>query len=237
MSLLDRLKTLQSSGEGDTFLKNLNTEELECLFAKAKEKPFKKGETLSYKDEEGEAMFAVLEGSVKIVDVSASGKETILNFIQPGEVVGEIAVLDRLPRTADAIAASSGAAAVLARRDVLAALTETPPLALKIMTLLCAKIRMASAMAADGWTLDLKSRLARSLVRLGTHYGTEDAEGSVEIQLRLSQSELGNYAGLSRENVNRQLSTWRQKDIVQLSNGKFVIKDMDQLMDIADQVE
>ncbi len=234
MAWLDTLKALHEKGECDAFLTSFSPEELETFFARASEKPFKKGEALSYKDDEGEALFVVLEGSIKILDVSAGGKETILNFIQPGGVMGEIAVFDRLPRTADAVAATAGSAAVLSRRDVLTAIRENPELSLRIITLLCGKIRLASAMAADGWLLNMKSRLARALVRLGNHYGREDADGNLVIGLKLSQTDLGNYAGLSRENVNRQLSAWRDKGIVSYKDGFFTLLDTDSLEDIAD---
>ncbi len=234
MALMEKLRALHEKGEGDAFLSNFEVEDLEAFFAKASEKSFKKGEALSYKDDEGEALFVVLEGSVKIVDVSAAGKETILNFIQPGGVVGEIAVFDRLPRTADAIAATAGTAAVLSRRDALEALRQHPELSLRIIELLCSKIRLASAMAADGWLLNMKSRLARALVRLGNNYGHEDDTGNVAIRLKLSQSDLGSYAGLSRENVNRQLSAWREKGIVSVRDGWLTLHDMDSLEDIAD---
>lgn len=237
MSWLETLRTLHDEGDCDFFLKSFSSEELDYFFAKANEKPFKKGDALSYKDDEGESLFVVLEGSVKIIDVSATGKETILNFIQPGGVVGEIAVFDRLPRTADAVAASDGSAAVLARRDVLSALKDHPELSLKIITLLCSKFRLASAMAADGWLLNMKSRLARALVRLGNHYGKEDENGSVAVGLKLSQSELGNYAGLSRENVNRQLKTWREQGLLSFKDGWLSIHDMDRMEDIAEADE
>jgi CRP-like cAMP-binding protein len=189
------------------------------------------GRILFERGDPGDSLMIVLEGRVKISSLSADGREIVLNFIDPGQVFGEIALLDGKPRTAGATTLEPSELFVLKRQAVLSFLEEKPLVAIRLIGVLCQKLRRTTQMLEDKILLNMAPRVARGLLRLAAEHGRRTAEG-VLIDMKLSQSELGAYVGLSRENVNRQLSAWRDGGIVSLRGGRVLIhapKDLEAL--------
>lgn len=197
---------------------------------------FAANETIFRSEDPGESMMVVLSGRVKISNVSAEGKEAILNFIDPGQVFGEIALLDGRPRTADATALEPTELFVLRRRELLPFLDARPRLAIKVIEMLCAKLRHTTHMVEDLMLLGMGARLARSLLRLAEEHGKRRG-GAIRLDLKLSQRDLGSYIGLSREHVNRQLKVWRELGMVTIQEGYILILDEAALRVVADERE
>src|SRR3984893_10206524 len=140
----------------------------------------RRGATIFAKGDPGTALIAVLWGSVKISVSTSGGHEAVLNIINPGQVFGEIALLDGQPRTADAVAMSDCELMVIDRRDFIPFLRREPDVAIKLIEALCARIRRTSAHVEDVMYLSLRERLAKTLLELtggveayatqGTHY-------------------------------------------------------------------
>jgi CRP-like cAMP-binding protein len=124
-----------------------------------------------------------------------------------GDVIGEIAVLDRQPRSATVVAIEPCEVVVLHQRDLFAFLEEHPSAAIQMARVLAMRIRRLSEVLADHRLLALSTRLAKKLIALALDHGNETPEG-VEIDLPLAQHELADMVGSSRESVNKQLREW-----------------------------
>ena len=152
------------------------------------------GRTIFAKGDPGDSLMVVLEGRIKIGSLAADGREVVLGFIEPGQVLGEIAVLDGRPRTTGATCAEPVQVFLLRRKAVLGFLEEKPSVAVRLIGVLCQKLRRTTEMVEEQMLLDTASRVARGLLRLAAEHGRRTGEG-VLVDLKLSQSELGAFVG------------------------------------------
>lgn len=214
-------------GESEIFgaLLDEELEELVKLGARAR---YQAGRIVFEKGDPGESLMIVLAGRIKIRSLGAEGREIVLNFIEPGQAFGEIALLDGKPRTAGAVALETCELFVLRRPAVMSFLEEKPLAAIRLIGVLCQKLRRTTQMFEEKLLLSMAPRIARALLRLAAEHGRKTPAGLL-IDFKLSQSELGAYVGLSRENVNRQLSAWREAGIVGQKDGRIVIQGMREL--------
>ena len=164
-------------------------------------------------------MFAVCAGTVKISVPSLEGKDAVFNFISEGGIFGEIALLDGHPRTADAIAATNCQLMMIDRRDFLPLIRSYSELAIKIIDVLCARLRHTSAQVEDIVFLDLPGRLAKALLRLASDHEKPSANKKITI----TQREIGQIIGMSRESTNKQLRDWERRKWIKLERGGIVI--------------
>ncbi len=175
-----------------------------------------KGDTLFRKGDPGEFLMLVVEGGVKIVSPAADGKEVLLNLLHEGEMFGEVALFDGLERSADAVAHSPCTLAKLDRRDVIAVIERHPSVALNFISFLCKTLRHVSGHLDDVMFLDVSARLARAIDRVGAKQG-----GTVN----LTQRELAQSIGVSRESVNQVLRAWQLRNFIRLDKGRIRILD------------
>ncbi len=221
---------------GNMLFLQLGGAELDRLVAYARVVRVGANQMIFHKGDPGTGMMAVLSGRVKISTMSVDGKEAVLNFIDQGEVFGEIALLDGKERTADATAMEDTELLVLDRRDFIPFLEAHPGFAVRLIELLCARLRKTSELVEDSFFLTLPARLGKRLLQLADSYGRK-AEDGVRIELKLSQRELGSLIGLARENINRQLRAWQKEGLVDLTGGYITIKDEDALNAIAEDLD
>jgi CRP/FNR family transcriptional regulator, cyclic AMP receptor protein len=179
------------------------------------------GEVLFQKGDVGDALYGIRRGQVRIETGASDGSRLTLNFQGSGDVFGEIAVLDGQTRTADAIAAEPTELFVLRRGDFLAYLEREPKVAVKLIELLCQRIRLASERLEESVLQPLPVRMARRLCTLAEDFGSE---------VRISQEQLGVYVGAARESVNRQLQQWRRDGILELKRGRIELLNMKRLL-------
>src|SRR5712675_1837126 len=143
----------------------------------------------------------------------------------PGEdLFGEVAVLDDQSRTADATAGEPSELFVLRREDFLSHLEREPKVAIKIIQLLCQRIRWMSERMEESVLQPLPVRLARRLCALASDFGSE---------VHISQEQLGVFVGAARESVNRQLQLWRKEGILDLQRGRILLQNMTKLTAVA----
>jgi CRP-like cAMP-binding protein len=169
------------------------------------------GETIFLMGSDGDSMMAVLDGTVRISVSSQDGKEIILALLRRGQFFGEIALLDGLERTANAIAATPVTLAVLERRDVLRLLEAHPEAWPSLVRVLCERLRATDQHIAEVALLPLSMRLSRTLLRL-----SDPDEGGGPIHL--SQREIGNLVGASRESVNKCLRDWQERGVIRMED-------------------
>jgi CRP/FNR family transcriptional regulator, cyclic AMP receptor protein len=175
----------------------------------------------------------VLSGQIKITSLAANGKECVLAFMGPGDVIGELTVLDGGARTASAQAIEASRVLELTRSAFMTVLENNPSTALKIIEILCKRLRATSEMVEDAALLAAAPRLARTLLRLARSNGVQTDDGVI-IDLPLSQSTLGAHAGLLRESVNRQLRAWEAEKTVDRRDDRIIILREDILSDISE---
>ena len=177
-----------------------------------------RGTAIFRKGDAGSELIAILSGSVKISAPGADGREAVLNLIREGEIFGEIALLDGRPRTADAVAMSDCELMVIERREFTALLREHPELAFKVIEILCARLRQTSEQVEDLMFLDLPTRLAKAVSRL-----VDEAGGAWPRKISITQRELSQLIGMSRESTNKQLRSWAQAGWIRLERGSIVV--------------
>src|SRR5262249_24324970 len=190
-------------------------------------RPVRRGATIFAKGDPGTGLMAVASGAVKLGVVAADGREAVFNIVRPGEIFGEIALLDGRPRTADATAISDCDLLVMDRRDFVSCVHRRPDFALKFIEILCERLRRTSEQVEDVMYLDLPGRLAKALLRFAGH------DGAPVRRIALTQSELGHMIGMSRESTNKQLHAWARRNWVRLERRSVVVLDPDALARIA----
>lgn len=207
----------------------LGPELLNQLSSYAIPRPVKRGTTIVTRGEPGTSLFAICSGTVKISAPSAEGKGAVFNVLEEGAIFGEIAVLDGLPRTADAIALTDCDLMVIERRDFVTLVRERPEFALKLIEVLCRRLRHTTGQLEDVMFLDLPGRLAKALLQALENSGP--ASGGKKIAL--TQRNLSEMIGMSRESTNKQLRAWEKLKLIELQRGGIVILAPDALETIA----
>ena len=204
--------------------KAMQMSELNAILTMATERQVRRGQIIFQKGDAGSSMMAVLTGRVRVSANSPEGKELTLDIIDPGEVFGEIALLDGKSRSADATATEDSTLLVLGRREVLPFLMANPDLMFRVLMVVCDRLRQSSVALEDLALLDLPGRLARVLLKLADDYGHKTGDG-VRINVRLSQKDLSNLAATSRESVNKQMAVWRSKGVLATEGGSMILRD------------
>ncbi len=202
------------------------------LVARGHLRKFDAGDTIFLIDSPGDCMMAILQGSVRISVPSPEGKEVVLAILNAGEVFGEIALLDGKGRTADARAMTRCSIAVLDRRDVLSFFERHPIAWPKLVEVLCERLRRTDEHLAEMALLEIPLRLAKALLRLLP--GDERAGGASAPRIALTQRELGNMVGASRESVNKCLNEWQRRGIVTMDDNIITIRNRSLLEQIAE---
>src|SRR5688572_3255657 len=146
----------------------LGPELLQQLRSHALQKSVPAGTTLFSKGDIGTSLFAVLDGNVKVASFSAEGKNAVFNILGPGDIFGEIALLDGGARTADVTTLTDCKLLVIERRDFLPLVYGKPDVAQKLIEILCARLRKTSRQVEEVMFLDLPAKLARTVLRLST---------------------------------------------------------------------
>jgi CRP-like cAMP-binding protein len=204
-------------------LGKLSGSEIDHLLNYARVETYPAGQEIYAKGSPGQSMFAVLRGSAKMSSVSSEGKEIVLNIIYPGEIFGEIALLDGKERSADAVAMTDCQVLVFHRRDVLPVLERHADICLMLIRILCERLRRTSAQVEDVLFRHLEARIAKALLQLAEHAAGPGGRGT-PLDLHLSQRDLGNIVGSTRESVNKQLQIWQRAGLVDVAKGMILIR-------------
>lgn len=170
-------------------------------------------------------MLIIETGRVEISHVSAEGRRAILAQLGPGAVVGEMAALDGQPRSTDATAAVAVTGRLLDRARLLHFLESRPRAAIAVIEALCTRLRRTDDVALDRATPEAGPRLARCLERLFADWGRPGATNGIRMEAGLSQTDLGDMCGLTRETVNRYLRRWEAEGILRRDGAAFVLLD------------
>lgn len=209
--------------------RDLGEPTLERLAARLVVKSLPRHTVLFVKGDAANVLIGVVEGAVKISAPGPDGHEIIFNIMHPGEMFGEIAALDGGARSADAMTMTPSVLCYLDRRDVIAAIRAEPDLALRVVQLCCERIRRVSERVEEVAFLTTPARLAKALLRLADNATGAGASAPV------TQQQLSQLVGLSREATNKQLREWEKVDFVRLERGLVVLRDRPALTAIAER--
>jgi CRP/FNR family cyclic AMP-dependent transcriptional regulator len=202
-----------------TLFGGISLDQLRRLCAYAKTRKVRRGTTIFAKGDPGTALFAVRNGIVKISAPSPDGREAVFNLLHADEIFGEIALLDGQSRTADAIAVTDCELMAINRRDFLAFVQDEPKVALRLIELLCARLRFASEHLEEVVFMGLPARLARTLLRLA-----EDGNAPAQDKkLSITQRDISQMMGTTRESINKQLRAWAKNGWVEMRRGSIIV--------------
>jgi CRP/FNR family cyclic AMP-dependent transcriptional regulator len=202
---------------------------IEHLGSYMKRRSLPRGASIFAKGDPGIGLMGVLAGAVKISAPSADGRDVVLNIISEGEIFGEIALLDGHPRTADATAMTDCELMVIERRDFIPFLRSQPDLTIHIMETLCSRLRRTTEQVQDLTFLDLPTRLAKALLRLAA-----DGEGAASARkVTITQREISQIIGRSRESTNKQLRAWAKHGWIRLERGAVTVVRRDKIAEAA----
>ena len=202
--------------------------ELSDLILRGNFVSYAKNDDLLRQGDDGRSLLILLSGIVRTSMVASNGHEIVLDYAEAGQVIGEIALLDGGERTATVTAVEPATALSITQTAFEDILLRHRTMGMRLLKTMAHRIRSANLMIEGDRAYTSGPRLARYLLRLSV-VGAE--EGRLKVDL--SQSELGNYAGMSREHINRQLSAWSDEGLVQVKSGKLSILDHATLSSIA----
>lgn len=200
----------------------------EMLSAQASEISLTEGEVLFEQGDEGDALYAILKGTLEVSFLAMSGKKLTLTLMRPGEVFGEIALFDSGPRTATIAAAEPSRVLRVRRNDVMNQIREHPDLAVDMVRLAGLRMRGMASQLNEQVFLPMPIRLARRLLHLS---GLQDDPAE---RIMMSQSELAEFVGATREAVSKTISTWRRDNVVEASRGGLLIQDFEALRELSE---
>jgi CRP-like cAMP-binding protein len=198
--------------------RNFSPSVIDRVLSRAVIRKVKKGMVLFRKGDTGSTLYAVCAGSVRISVPSEEGQDAIFNVIPSGGLFGEIALLDGGTRTADAVAIEDSELMVIDRRDFIPMVRENPDVAMKLIELVCARLRRTSEQVEDIMFLGLPGRLAKALLQLRSQPG-----GGSSQAIRVTQRDLSQMIGVSRESVNKLLRNWQRRGWIKLQRGGLII--------------
>ena len=204
--------------------------ELDGLTALIRRHRYEEGEVIFHEGDPGTALYVIEKGEVKIVLGSSEGKDVVLSLLGPGDFFGELALLDGEPRSADAVAKETSHLLILKRDDFLRFMIERPQVAVNLMAVLTRRLRRVDRLVHDAAFLDVRTRLIRALLELVQTRGRPGPQGVV-IDSRLTQSDLANMVGATRESVNKWLRYYTQKDLLRHHRGQITLMDLKRLRD------
>jgi CRP-like cAMP-binding protein len=194
------------------------------LFAGANPVKLAADQVLFLAGDPGDSCYRVELGLLKVTMVSRSGIERILSFIGRGGIVGELAILDGLPRSASVVAVRDTALSRLTRAEFDAFGERHLELYKSMITLLTQRLRETNVAVAAGSFLSLRGRVALSLLELADHFGRDVGSDRIVVEHKIGQSDLAAMAGIARENVNRVLKDWERRKIVSRRSGYYCLE-------------
>jgi CRP/FNR family transcriptional regulator len=187
-----------------------------------------RGERLFAEGDVGDSLYVVLEGKIKLTRAAADGRENLLSVIGPGEMFGELSLFDPRPRTSSASAITDARLAALAHDKLLVWLSGRPEVALHLLRALAQRLRRANDVMADLVFTDVPGRVAKQLLDLAGRFGQAQPDG-LHVNHDLTQEELAQLVGASRETVNKALADFAARGWIHLSARSVVLLDTERL--------
>ena len=204
------------------------------LFTSATPVKLSADEVLFLAGDAGDGCYRVEDGLLKVTMVSRGGSERILAFLGPGAIVGELSIIDGLPRSASVVAVRAAILSFLSRAAFEDFAKRHPEIYKSLVTLIAARLRETDAALAAGSFLPLRGRVACTLLELAQEFGQDVGAGRIVIRQKIGQSDLAAMAGIARENVSRILNDWKRRKLVSRLSGYYCLENKAQLQNEAE---
>ena len=205
-------------------LGQLSPSELQRLLAYARVESHRARREIYLKGDEGRGLLVVLRGSVRLGIQASDGRQLVVGVVEAGDIFGELEIFDGGDRATTASAITDCEVLVVDRRDFIPLLRENPDVALRVMAVLAGRMRRLLEQAEDALFLHRRTRLAKKLLQMVREQG-QPTEGGISLPMQLRQRELGNLLGLSRESINKQLSSWHRAGVIRRERGGVTVVD------------
>ena len=202
----------------------LTDSDRQALAGSASRRRYRRGDIIFQKDDPGHSLFIVARGSVRIYVPSTQGADLTLAVLGPGHFFGDLSLLDGRPRSASAAALGDTHVVILERTDFVSVIRTRPAAVMSVLAVVVRRLRETDEMASDLAFLDVGGRLAKKLLELAATNGVKRPDG-VLLDMSITQEELANMIGVTRESVNRNLSLFRRVGLVAKEGRRFVLRD------------
>ncbi|AAZ54155.1 Cyclic nucleotide-binding:Bacterial regulatory protein, Crp [Thermobifida fusca YX] len=187
-----------------------------------------RGQTLFSEGDEGDRLYVMLSGKVKLTRKSADGRENLLAVLGPGEMLGELSLFDPGPRTASAVAVTDAVLAGLGHDDLRPFIMRQPEVAVHLLKALATRLRRTNDVVADLVFTDVPGRVAKALLDLAERFGKQSEDG-LHVHHDLTQEELAQFVGASRETVNKALAEFALRGWLRIEAKAVVLLDVERL--------
>ena len=187
-----------------------------------------KGSVLFAEGDEGDHLYVIVEGKLKLGTSSGDGRENLLSILGPGEMFGELSLFDPGPRTSTATAVTDAKLLSLGQEKLIPWLAENPQVALQLLARLAQRLRRTNEAVGDLVFSDVPGRVAKALIDLGERFGKQTDEG-LFVHHDLTQEELAQLVGASRETVNKALADFAGRGWLKLDGRAVLVTDLDRL--------
>ena len=202
--------------------------ETRALLASMTKIELARGDVLFTEGQPGDRLYVIREGKIKLGRSSGDGRENLIAVLGPGEMFGELSLFDPGPRSLGASAVSDSVVYELGHQALVAALEENPGVAKHLLTALARRLRRTNEALADLVFSDVPGRVAKALLDLSTRFGEKVDEG-IRVAHDLTQEELAQLVGASRETVNKALADFAGRGWVRREGRAVVLLDIDRL--------
>jgi len=187
-----------------------------------------KGKVLFREGQEGDRLYVVVQGKIKLGTTSGDGRENLLGIFGPGQMFGELSLFDPKPRTATATAVTDSRLVSLAYDAVIGLVTSHPQTSLEVLRRLAQRLRESNEIVSDLVFDDVPGRVAKQIMNLGERFGTLKDDG-LHVNHDLTQEELAHLVGASRETVNKSLADFAARGWVKLQPRGVLVTDVERL--------
>ena len=215
--------------ESSHLLSELPESVLADVFTDTKPVKLATNKMLFHAGDPGNGCYRVDAGLLKVVMISPRGSERILAFLGPGDIVGELSIIDGRPRSASVVAVRDSALRFLSRAAFEAFAEKHPQICRVLLTILAARLRETDITVAAGSFLSLRGRVARTLLELAEDFGEDVGSGRIVIHQKIRQTDLAALAGIARETISRILNDWKRHRVVSHLSGYYCLENKEQL--------
>jgi len=207
---------------------HLSNEDRGRLAKSIRHQSLKKGEVLFHKGSAGDALYIIKNGRIKIFLSSHAGDEVLLAIFSEADFFGEMALLDGMPRSADAVAIEPTELLLLNRNDFISFLNHNNNAVQAVLQSLSQRLRRTDDLLEDTCFLQISERFAKKLVELATQHGRREGD-MIFIDLSLTQKDMASMVGATRESINKELRTLREKGLVSIQENMICIHNLERL--------
>lgn len=222
--------------KNETLFSGLSESDKKIILDQCQRRQVRKRQVIVHQGDSGRDMYIIVSGRLRVSALSDEGKEISFVVLGENEYFGELSLLDGRKRSATVTAVADSELLVLTHQQYQNLLTNSPQTATRLLTrialMLADRLRATDSLYQDVVFLDVSARLAKFL--LSASVEPDDVTSSIRIvDVKLSQYELGTLVNASRESVNKQLRDWESRDILNIDNGRIILRDIDALQSLA----